>query len=113
MKQDAYALFETPLGACGIAWKEPETSRLQPVVTRFQLPEATRSSTERRIAERSGGRKACLMPPGIARIIKRIQKHLHGDMQDFQDIIIDLDGAAPFARQVYEAAMDSKKKAIR
>jgi O-6-methylguanine DNA methyltransferase len=104
MKQAAYCLFETPLGVCGIAWKEPETSRLQPVVTFVQLPEATRGLTERRIAGRSGGRKARLVPPGIAGIIKKIQKHLHGGLQDFQDIMVDLDGAGPFARRVYEGA---------
>jgi len=46
MEQAAYCLFETPLGACGIAWKERETSRIPPVVTFFQLPEAKKSMTE-------------------------------------------------------------------
>ncbi len=102
MKQAAYCLFETPLGACGIAWKEQETSRIPPVVTFFQLPEATRSLTDTRIAGSSGGRKTRVPPPRIAGIIKRVQKHLHGDVQDFLDIVVDLDGAGPFARQVYE-----------
>ncbi|WP_304894157.1 methylated-DNA--[protein]-cysteine S-methyltransferase [Candidatus Deferrimicrobium sp.] len=103
MKQTAYCLFETPLGACGIAWKEQETSRIPPAVTFFQLPEASRSLTDTRIAGRSGGRKARVPPPRIAGIIKKVQKHLHGDVQDFLDIVVDLDGAGPFARQVYEA----------
>ena len=102
MEQASFCLFDTPLGPCGIAWKETETSRLLPVVTFVQLPEATRRLTEKRIAGRSGGRQARLVPPGIDEIIKRIQKHLRGDRQDFQDVAIDLDGAAPFARQVYE-----------
>ena len=103
MKQAAYCLFETPLGACGIAWKEQEASRIPPVVTFFQLPEATRNVTDTRIAGSSGGRKARVPPPRIAGIIKKVQKHLHGDVQDFLDIVVDLDGAGPFARQVYEA----------
>lgn len=103
MKQTAYCLFETPLGACGIAWKEQVTSGIPPVVTFFQLPEATRSLTDTRIAGRSGGRKAGVPPPHIAGIIKRVQKHLHGDVQDFLDIAVDLDSMGPFARQVYEA----------
>jgi len=103
MKQAAYCLFETPLGACGIAWKEQVTSRIPPVVTIFQLPEATRSLTDTSITRSSGGRKAHVPPPRIAGIIKRVQKHLHGDLQDFLDIVVDLDGAGPFARQVYEA----------
>jgi methylated-DNA-[protein]-cysteine S-methyltransferase len=103
MTQAAYCLFETPLGACGIAWKAQETSRIPPAVTFFQLPEATRSLTDTRIAGSSGGRKARVPPPHIAGIIKRVQKHLHGDVQNFLDIIVDLDATGPFARQVYEA----------
>ena len=104
MKQSAYCVFETLLGACGIAWKEKENPRIPPVVTFLLLPESTRSLTETRIAGSSGGRKARVPPPHIARIIKRVQKHLHGDAQDFRDVVVDLDGSAPFARQVYEAA---------
>jgi len=103
MKQAAYCLFETPLGACGIAWKEQETSRIPPAVTFFQLPEATRSVTGKRIAERSGGREAPVPPPRIAAIIRKVQLHLHGDVQDFRDTAVALDGAGPFARKVYDA----------
>jgi methylated-DNA-[protein]-cysteine S-methyltransferase len=102
MEQAAYCLFETPLGACGIAWKAQERSGIPPVVTFFQLPEATRSLTDARIAGNSGGRKARVPPPHIAGIIKRVQKHLRGDGQDFRDIVVDLGPSGPFARQVYE-----------
>ena len=103
MEPTEYCLFETPLGACGIAWKAQENSRIPPMVTFFQLPEATRSVTDARIAGSSGGRKARVPPPHIAGIIKRVQKHLRGDVQDFLDIAVDLDAMGPFARQVYEA----------
>jgi O-6-methylguanine DNA methyltransferase len=99
----AYCLFGTPLGACGIAWMEQETSRIPPVVTFFQLPEATRSLTDTGIAGRSRGRKALVPPPPIAGIIERVQKHLRGDLQDFLDIVVDLGATGPFSRQVYEA----------
>jgi len=104
MDQSAYCLFETPLGACGIAWKEQGTSHTPPAVTFFQLPEATRSLTDARIAGSSGGRKARVPPPRIAGIIRKVQRHLRGDVQDFLDTVVDLDGAGPFARQVYETA---------
>jgi len=103
MIQAAYCIFETPLGACGIAWKEQEISSNPPVVTFFQLPEATRNLTDTRIAASSGGRKARVPPPRIAGIIKKVQKHLRGELQDFLDIVVDLDGAGHFARRVYEA----------
>ena len=102
MKQAAYCLFETPLGTCGIAWKEREGSRIPPAVTFFQLPEATRSLTDGRIAGSSGGRKARVPPPHIAGIIRRVRKHLRGEVQDFLDIAVDPGGRGPFARQVYE-----------
>jgi O-6-methylguanine DNA methyltransferase len=103
MTHAAYCLFETPLGACGIAWKEPGNPRTPPAVTFFRLPEATRGVTEAIIAGSSGGRKARVPPPRIAGIIRRVQKHLRGDVQDFLDIVVDLDGAGPFALKVYEA----------
>ena len=102
MEHAAYCLFETPLGTCGIAWKARGTSGAPPAVTFFQLPEATRELTDRRIARRSGGRKALVPPPHIAGIIKRVQRHLRGEVQDFLDIAVDLEPSGPFARQVYE-----------
>ncbi len=102
MKQTAYCLFETPLSICGIAWNISDSSDGQPVVTFFQLPEATKKLTEKRIAGSTHGCRTGAPPPRIAAIIRKVQKHLHGDVQDFLDIVVDLDGAGPFARQVYE-----------
>jgi O-6-methylguanine DNA methyltransferase len=102
MKQAAYCLFETPLGICGIGWNVSDSSGGQPAVTFFQLPEATKKLTEKRIAASSCGCRTGAPPPSIAAIIKKVQKHLHGDVQDFLDIVVDLCGAGPFARQVYE-----------
>ena len=104
MKHVAYCLFETPLGSCGIAWSQPVSSRTPPAVTLLQLPEATREMTESRIARISGARKSSAPPPRIAEVIKRVCKHLRGDLQEFRDITLDLDGADPFARLVYQAA---------
>jgi len=104
MKQVAYCLFETPLGSCGIAWREDGNSRTSPAVTFFQLPEATAKRTESRIAQSTGARTSSVPPPPIAEVIEKVCKHLQGEAQDFRGITLDLDGAGPFARQVYEAA---------
>ncbi len=106
MKRLAYCLFETPLGSCGIAWSDPGNSAAPPAVTLLQLPEATPAMTESRIARSSGARKSSAPPPQIAEVIRKICKHLHGELQDFRDVPVDLDGADPFARQVYEAARE-------
>ncbi len=103
-KQGEYCVFETPLGWCGIAWHEGANSSAPPTVTCLQLPEATAKMTESRIAQRSGARKPSTPPPQIAEIIEKVCKHLRGEVQDFRNIALNLGGADPFARQVYEAA---------
>jgi len=104
MKQVAYCLFETPLGSCGIAWTEGENSGTLPAVTFLQLPEATTELTESSIARHCGALQASAPPPPIAEVIEKVRRHLNGDAQDFRNVALDLDGAAPFARQVYMAA---------
>src|SRR5262245_50321480 len=106
MKKAAYCLFETPMGACGIAWSERGDSGGPPAVAWFQLPEATAKLTESRIARNSGAGESSVPPPRIAEVIKRVGRHLRGDFQDFRDVAVDLDGAGPFARRVYEAARE-------
>ncbi|MHB1530421.1 MAG: methylated-DNA--[protein]-cysteine S-methyltransferase [Acidiferrobacteraceae bacterium] len=103
MKQVACSLFETPLGWCGIAWSPAGPSRLPPAVCLLQLPEATAKRTKARIAEHLGARASSLPPPPIAAVIKKVCQHLRGDIQEFLDIPLDLDGVGAFARQVYEA----------
>ncbi len=102
MKPSAYSMFETPLGWCAIAWSE---SGNQAAVTSLKLPEATAEQTEAMIAQSCGGRPAT-PPPEIAGILRRVCKHLQGEVQDFRDVVLDLEGTAPFARRVYEAARE-------
>ena len=106
MKQASYCIFETPLGTCGIAWREPANSGSPPAVVLVQLPEATPQATESRIARKSGSRQPSVPPPGIAEIIGKIRKHLQGEVQDFRDIAVEFDGVAPFAQRVYEVARE-------
>ena len=104
MKQIDYCLFEAPLGTFGIAWSERENSSAPPAVAFLQLPEATTGRTESRIQQQSGAGNASVPPPRIAEVIERVRKHLEGEVQDFQDVLLDLDGSPPFARRVYQAA---------
>src|SRR5437899_6988453 len=106
MKRASYCLFETPLGTCGIAWREPAYSTSRAVVTAVQLPEATPRATESRIARRSGPSRRGLPPPEIVAIIEGIRRHLGGQVQDFHSVEVDLGDVAPFFRQVYEAARE-------
>ena len=103
MKKTAYCLFETPLGACGIAWRETADSGSQAVVTAVQLPEATPQATESRIARKAGSDQRSAPPREIATIIEKIRKHLDGEVQDFRGVALDLENVEPFFRQIYEA----------
>jgi len=96
-------LFETALGSCGIAWTESADGT---AVVALALPEAACELTERRLAGVSGSRKPDAPPPQVAQIIERLCKHLEGSAQDFRDVPLDLEGADPFARQVYAAARE-------
>ncbi len=102
MKRSAYRVFETPLGWCAIAWRQRGN---QVAVTFLMLPQATAEQTESTIARSSGGRPAA-PPPEIAGVMRRVCKHLRGEVQDFRDVAIDLEGTAPLARRVYEAARE-------
>jgi O-6-methylguanine DNA methyltransferase len=104
MKQVAYCLFETPLGSCGIAWRESGGKSDAAAVTWFQLPAATVKATESRIARHSGAREPSAPPASIAEVIRKVRKHLQGEAQDLRNIQLDLNGVGPFARKVYEAA---------
>jgi methylated-DNA-[protein]-cysteine S-methyltransferase len=97
MAPAVYTVFETVLGVCGIAWNDRG-------VTAFQLPEATKRQTEDRLAKRAAAARADRIPKPIRAVIRKAQRHLEGDAQDFRDVAVDLDGTGPFARRVYEVA---------
>jgi len=89
-----YCLFDTAIGACGIAWSERG-------VTRLQLPEADRSATERRLARAAARADP---PPWVEAVIEQIRRYLTGRNTDFAAVAVDLGDADPFNRQVYAAA---------
>ncbi len=100
-----YTVFDTAIGACAISWRHCAESD-GPTVLWFQLPERTSAQTESRIAEKSGARKSENQPAAISALVERIRAHLSGELQDFRDVAVDLSAAAPFARQVLEAARE-------
>jgi methylated-DNA-[protein]-cysteine S-methyltransferase len=94
-----YALFDTPLGTCGIAWSDRGIRRLH-------LPEATREATERKLLSGLGQPATSAAPPApVRRVLERVAQHLSGAPQDFADLLLDLDAVPPFHRKVYEVAL--------
>ncbi|HEY6259696.1 MAG TPA: methylated-DNA--[protein]-cysteine S-methyltransferase [Xanthobacteraceae bacterium] len=94
--REHYCLFDTAIGACGVAWSEHG-------LTRLRLPESDRGATEKRLKARAA--KACeAPPPGIDRLIADVQSYMSGRCTDFSSVVLDLTGVDAFERQVYAAA---------
>jgi O-6-methylguanine DNA methyltransferase len=100
MSRHSYCIFDTPLGTCGIGWRECDGSF---VVTHFQLPEATVAATEARIARLTQENGPSEPPPAIADVIEKVRGHLAGTPCDFSVVPVDFNGAGDFERQVYDA----------
>jgi methylated-DNA-[protein]-cysteine S-methyltransferase len=98
MTAEGFALFETAIGSCGIAWA---VRRL----VGTQLPEtagvgATRARMQRRFPD-----TAEVSPPApVADAIEAIRALLSGGHNDLSSIELDLDALPPFERRVYELA---------
>lgn len=92
-----YALFPTPIGRCGIAWRGK-------CIMAVQLPEATPTKTAAKLVTRCGGASAMTPPAWVQRVIERITLHLSGDKTNLASIAIDLTAEPPFHQRVYTAA---------
>jgi methylated-DNA-[protein]-cysteine S-methyltransferase len=93
MAHVAHCDFETSIGVCRIAWT---ANGAQTAVVGFRLPDATRDAWLKEDVEASGP------PDGIASVVERVRLHLAGELQDFRDVPVVLDGLQEFARRVLE-----------
>lgn len=85
--------FETSIGTCGLVWHEAG-------LTAFRLPDDTAAPEPSVRAEE--------IPEWIKSIIKRVQRHLTGDWQNFSDLNYDYTSTGDFPRQVYDATLQIK-----
>ena len=92
-----YCLFDTDLGACGVAWSGQG-------LTRLQLPEADRGATEKRLRLSSPHSSAQAPPQQIEAVIEEVQRYMAGERVDFASAVLDLTGVASFYCAVYAAA---------
>jgi methylated-DNA-[protein]-cysteine S-methyltransferase len=97
MTSDGFALFDTAIGACGIAWAGA-------VVTGMQLPEVDVAATRARIARRHAEAAEAEPPAAVKEITARVRRLLAGGHDDLADVAIDLDALPAFHRRVYEVA---------
>lgn len=97
MASDGFALFETALGRCGIAWSERG-------VAGVQLPEASDAVTRARLRRRHPHAREGALSAHARRAIEGMSALLRGERVDLGDVELDMDGVAPFHRQVFELA---------
>jgi methylated-DNA-[protein]-cysteine S-methyltransferase len=97
MSDEHFALFETAIGTCGIAWGPRG-------INGVQLPMGTPEKTRIRMKQRYGEIDEAEPPAEVNEAIARIRDLLAGQPDDLSDIVLDLDGVPEFHRGVYAIA---------
>jgi methylated-DNA-[protein]-cysteine S-methyltransferase len=95
MTARGFALFETAIGRCGIAWGERG-------VVGIQLPEASEARTLARMRRRFPDANEAPPPPAVVRAIERIVALLRGEAIDLAAVALDMAHVPPFERRVYD-----------
>jgi methylated-DNA-[protein]-cysteine S-methyltransferase len=90
-----YCLFDTAIGACGLAWSEGS------IVT-CQLPDVDRHATVRRMQRLHPGCEEAAPPAWVATIVERVQRLLDGADDDLADVPLDMASEPEFNRRVYD-----------
>ena len=89
-----FALFETSIGPCGIAWSDGG-------VAGVQLPERNEGATRARLRRRYPEALEAPPPDRIRPAVDGIRELLHGEKRDLSDIPVDLAAVSPFQRRLY------------
>ena len=97
MPAQGFALFDTEIGRCGIAWGERG-------VVGVQLPEASQTETLARLRKRFPAAREVTPPREVQRALASIVALLRGEASALDSIALDLTDVPPFHRRVYEVA---------
>jgi methylated-DNA-[protein]-cysteine S-methyltransferase len=92
-----FALFDTAIGTCAIAWSAEGIAALQ-------LPESTPQSTRARIRRRFPQATESSPPPEVRTAVAQVVALVAGDDTDLTGIALDLAGVPDFDRSVYQRA---------
>ncbi len=92
-----FALFDTPIGCCGIVWSGRG-------VVGVQLPEGSERATRARIQRRYPAALESAPSTEVCRVIKDIADLLSGEPRDLNYVTIDAADVADFNRRVYAVA---------
>jgi methylated-DNA-[protein]-cysteine S-methyltransferase len=97
MTADGFALFDTAMGRCGIAWGPRG-------IISVQLPEASAGATRARVLQQCPDAHEMSPPSTVQQAIDGIVALLHGEAVDLSAIELDMDRVPPFHRHVYQVA---------
>ena len=97
MNERRFALFETPIGPCAIAWSAAG-------VAGVQLPEADLEQTRRRAQRRFGAGSEASPPENVRQAIDEIVALLSGTPAELGSVTLDMEGIGAFERLVYDSA---------
>jgi methylated-DNA-[protein]-cysteine S-methyltransferase len=97
MSATCFALFETAIGHCGLAWSDSG-------ICGVQLPGADEAATRQHMSQHFVNATECMPTGAMQRVIGRISDLLDGQHDDLADIELDMTGVPPFHQRVYAVA---------
>jgi methylated-DNA-[protein]-cysteine S-methyltransferase len=97
MSAQQFALFDTAVGHCGIAWNARG-------IVGVQLPEPTESKTRARLQRRHPDAREAPAPSHVQQVIDDIADLLRGEDREFSGVALDVEGLSPFQQAVYAIA---------
>lgn len=92
-----FALFDTAIGRCGVAWGERG-------LLGVQLPESGDARTRERLLQKALGARETTPPADVQRACDAMTKLLEGEATDLSFIALDTDHLPAFNRSVYDIA---------
>ena len=95
----AFALFDTAVGVCGIAWNERG-------IVGVHLPGHDAAATRDRLEQKFRGAREAEPSAELVRTIQQIVELLRGERVDLSSVALDMTGIAKFERDVYVAARE-------
>ena len=94
MAASGFALFDTAIGACGIAWGPSG-------IVGMQLPEASRAKALERLRRRFPDLLEAAPAADVRQVTDRVVAHLAGAVADYGDVRLDLGRVAAWEASVY------------
>jgi len=97
MSAHGFALFDTEIGPCGIAWGPHG-------IVGVQLPERHDKATRDRLMRRYPESHEALPPAEVQLAIDSIAQLLQGEARDLTGVVLDMQDVPPFHQRVYAVA---------